>query len=38
MVRRSGEPTTFIYNDTGTHIEPVVPVGPDLGIEVEGFE
>jgi hypothetical protein len=38
MIRRSGEPTTFIYNNPGTHIEPVLPVGPDLGIEVEGFE
>ena len=38
MIRRSGEPTTFIYNNPGTHIEPVLPVGPDLGIDVEGFE
>ena len=38
MIRRSGEPTTFIYNNPDSHIEPVLPVGSDLGIEVEGFE
>ncbi len=37
MVRHSGEPPTFIYNNPGTQMEPVLPLGPDLGIEV-GFE
>lgn len=38
MIRRSGEPTTFIYNNPGTEIEPVLPIGPDLTGEIEGFE
>ena len=38
MIRHSGEPTTFIYNNPGTQIEPVIPVSSDLGIAVEGFE
>ena len=38
MVRQSGEPPTFIYNNPGTRMEPVLPVGPDLGIEVGGFD
>ena len=37
MIRHFGEPTTFIYNKQCTHIELVDLVGPDLGIEVEGF-
>ena len=37
MIRRFGEPNTFIYNKSGTHIELVDLFGPDLGIEVEGF-
>lgn len=38
MIRKSGEPTTFIYNNPGTEIEPVLPIGPDLSGEIEGFE
>ena len=38
MIRHAGEPPTFIYNNPGAQIEPVLPVGPDLGIEVGGFE
>lgn len=38
MIRHTGEPPTFIYNNPGSRIEPVIPVGPDLGFEVDGFE
>lgn len=38
MIRHAGEPPTFIYNNPDAQIEPVLPVGPDLGIEVGGFE
>lgn len=38
MVRHAGESPTFIYNNPGSHVEPVLPVGPDLGIDVVGYE
>ena len=38
MVRHGGESPTFIHSDPGTSIEPVLPIGPDLGMEIESFE
>lgn len=38
MIRHAGEPPTVIYNNSGTQIEPVLPVRSDLEVEVDGFE